>query len=248
MTYEAIIFDLDGVLVDSEGIGFETLQGLLRTYGVDYRVEDNEPFIGINDRDHFTALKARHGLRPSVDELIAEQTSRLLAQVETRTIAMPGVPRVPERLRAAGYPLAVASSSLPDVIEARLEALGVRRLFGVVVSSFHVPRGKPAPDVFLEAARRLSVRADACLVVEDSVHGLRAAKAAGMRCAVVPTAGRWPDGGVSADVRLASLLDLEPLLLDQSHGGPSHGPPKPPDARSAPAQPGRSSKDSDRLS
>lgn len=60
--YEAILFDLDGVLVDSERIGFETLQALLRTYGVDYRLEHNEPFIGINDRDHFTALKAQHGL------------------------------------------------------------------------------------------------------------------------------------------------------------------------------------------
>jgi HAD superfamily hydrolase (TIGR01509 family) len=210
--YEAIIFDLDGVLVDSEGIGFETLRALLRTYGVAYRAEDNEPFIGINDRDHFTALKAQHGLAASVDELIAEQTSRLLAQIATRTIPMPGVPRVPERLRAAGYPMAVASSSLPAVVEGRLEALGVRRLFGAVVSSWEVPRGKPAPDVFLEAARRLGVRAEGCLVVEDSAHGLRGAKAAGMRCAVVPTGGRWPDGD-QADIRLASLLDLEPLLL-----------------------------------
>lgn len=213
MPYEAVIFDLDGVLADSEGIGFETLRALLATYGVNYTVDDNEPFIGINDRDHFTALKARHALPPSVDELIAEQTARLLAQIETRTFPMPGVPDVPRRLRAAGYPMAVASSSLPAIVEARLVALGVRPVFGAVVSSFEVGRGKPAPDVFLEAARRLGVRPGSCLVVEDSVHGLRAAKAAGMGCAVVPTAGRWPDGDPSADVRLASLLDLEPLLL-----------------------------------
>jgi HAD superfamily hydrolase (TIGR01509 family) len=212
MRYEAVIFDLDGVLADSEGIGFETLRALLASHGVEYSVEDNEPFIGINDRDHFTALRARHARLPSVDELIAEQTARLLAQIDTRTIPMPGVPRVPERLRAAGYPMAVASSSLPAVVEGRLQALGVRPLFGAVVSSFEVPRGKPAPDVFLEAARRLGARAEACLVIEDSVHGLKAARTAGMRCAVVPTAGRWPDGA-PADVRLVSLLDLEPLLL-----------------------------------
>lgn len=212
--YAAVIFDLDGVLADSEGIGFETLRGLLAGYGVAYSLEDNEPFIGINDRDHFTALRARHPALPSVDALIAEQTARLLAQVATGTIPMPGVPRVPERLRAAGYPMAVASSSLPAVVEARLVALGVRPLFGAVVSSFEVTHGKPAPDVFLEAARRLGARAEACLVVEDSLHGLRAAKAAGMHCAVVPTAGRWPDGAPPADVRLTSLLDLEPLLLD----------------------------------
>jgi len=213
MPYAAIIFDLDGVLADSEGIGFETLQGLLATYGVEYSLADNEPFIGINDRDHFTALRARHTRLPAVDELIAEQTARLLAQIETRTIPMPGVPDVPARLRAAGYPMAVASSSLPAVVEARLVALGVRPLFGAVVSSFEVSRGKPAPDVFLEAARRLGARPEACLVIEDSLPGLRAAKAAAMRCAVVPTAGRWPDGAPPADLRLKSLLDLEPLLL-----------------------------------
>ena len=70
--YGAIIFDLDGVLVDSEGTGFATLRAHLSTYGVDYRLEDKEPFIGINDRDHFAALKAQHGLPASVDELIAE--------------------------------------------------------------------------------------------------------------------------------------------------------------------------------
>jgi HAD superfamily hydrolase (TIGR01509 family) len=211
--YGAIVFDLDGVLVDSEGIGFTTLQGLLREYGVEYREEDNAPFIGINDRDHFAALKARHGIAASVEELIAEQTSRLLAQLETGTVAMPGVPAIIERLRAARYPLAVASSSLPAVVEGRLRAVGARHLFAAVVSSFEVPRGKPAPDVFLEAARRLRVAADACLVVEDSAHGLAAAKAAGMRCAVVPTNGRWPRGAEHADVRLQSLLDLEALLL-----------------------------------
>src|SRR5207237_9055407 len=78
----AIIFDLDGVLVDSEGIGFETLRAHLRTYGVEYRVEDNEPFIGINDRDHFAALKAQHALPVSLVAVIAEQTARLLRVIE----------------------------------------------------------------------------------------------------------------------------------------------------------------------
>lgn len=210
--YAAVIFDLDGVLVDSEGLGFATLRGLLREYGVDYREEDNAPFIGINDRDHFVALKARYGIPTAVEDLLAEQTARLLAQVATGTVPMPGVPAVIERLHAR-YPLAVASSSLPAVVEGRLRAVGVRHLFRAVVSSFEVPHGKPAPDVFLEAARRLAVPAAECLVIEDSPHGLRAARAAGMRCAVVPTAGSWPTGGDGADVRIASLVDLEPLLL-----------------------------------
>ena len=161
-------------------------------------------------------MRSTASISAGVDELIAEQTSRLLAQIDGGTIPMLGVPSVIERLSAARYPLAVASSSLPAIVEGRLRAVGVRHLFGAVVSSFEVPRGKPAPDVFLEAARRLGVAPGACLVVEDSAHGLRGAKAAGMRCAVVPTAGRWPHGVEQADVRLRSLLDLEPLLLDAS--------------------------------
>src|SRR5262249_61223099 len=132
--YAAIIFDLDGVLVDSEGIGFTILQGLLHEYGVDYREADNTPFIGINDRDHFAALKARHEIPASVDELIAEQTSRLLAQLETGTIAMAGVPAVIERPRAAGDPLAGASSPPPAAGGGRRRAVRAPPLLGGGVS------------------------------------------------------------------------------------------------------------------
>jgi HAD superfamily hydrolase (TIGR01509 family) len=103
-----------------------------------------------------------------------------------RVVPMRGVPEVPRALAARGLRLAVASSSGPAVIETTLTALGVRPLFEAIVSGVEVARGKPAPDVFVEAARRLGVAPEACLVVEDSERGVRAARAAGMRCVAVP--------------------------------------------------------------
>jgi HAD superfamily hydrolase (TIGR01509 family) len=125
---------------------------------------------------------------------------------------MPGVPEVLHRVRAAGYRLALASSAEMAVIEANLGALAIGGLFEAVVSGAQVPRGKPAPDVFLAAAARLGVPAEACLVIEDSRNGLLAAKAAGMRCAVVPCAYTRHQDFREADHRLAALPDLLAVL------------------------------------
>ncbi len=113
---------------------------------------------------------------------------------------------------AAGWPVAVASSAHADVIAAALEGTGLVEIFGVVVSSDEVPHGKPAPDVYLEAARRLGIVPSACLVVEDSLNGVRAGKAAGMTVALVPNASIPPAPGAEelADAVLASLADLDP--------------------------------------
>ena len=121
---------------------------------------------------------------------------------------MPGVPDVPRALAARGLRLAVASSSSPVVIDATLTALGVRPLFQTTVSGVEVTRGKPAPDVFLEAAKRLGAAPDACVVVEDSERGVRAARAAGMRCVAIPCGEtRHHDFG-AATLVLSALPDL----------------------------------------
>jgi HAD superfamily hydrolase (TIGR01509 family) len=124
--------------------------------------------------------------------------------------AVEAVRRLSER-----YALAVASSSPPQVIEAALGSLGVRDLIGTVASSDEVPAGKPAPDVFLLAARRLGVDPAGCLVVEDSLNGVLSARAAGMRVALIPNASIPPAEGAreAATYNLASLHDLDPDRL-----------------------------------
>lgn len=209
----AVIFDMDGVLVDSEPANFEALRRVLARHGHRYTEAENVEFIGLTDHDHLTRLRERYRLEPSVDELVQQWLDLALALVPARTVPMPGVDVVIAELLRRGYGLAVASSAQRAVIEARLTALGVRSAFSVIVSAEDVAQGKPAPDIFLEAARRLGVPPHRCLVVEDSGNGVLAAKAAGMLCAVMSgrVAGERSQS-LAGDVGLSGLPDLLPVL------------------------------------
>ena len=209
---DAVIFDMDGVLVDSEPFGFEALRRVMARYGLPYREEENAEFLGRTTLDSCHILRARHGLRESAETLADWYIEGMLEQIGQGPIPMVGVPEVLKTIRAAGYRMALASSAEVRVIDANLTALGLRPLFDAVVSATQVARGKPAPDVFLAAAERLGVRPAACLVVEDSRNGLLAAKAAGMRCAVVPCAHTRHQAFDECDHRLAALPELLTLL------------------------------------
>jgi HAD superfamily hydrolase (TIGR01509 family) len=209
---QAIIFDMDGVLVDSEPFGFEALRRVMARYGLRYSEDENAEFLGRTTLESCRILQARHRLPDPAEALADLYIEEMLEQIGTGPIPMPGVPEVLVRLRAAGYPLALASSAELRVIHANLGALALAPLFEAVVSGTQVARGKPAPDVFVAAADRLGVPADGCLVIEDSRNGLLAAKAAGMRCAVVPCAHTRHQDFREADHRLATLADLLTLL------------------------------------
>jgi len=209
---QAVIFDMDGVLVDSEPFGFEAMRRMVARYGLGYSEEENAEFLGRTTLDSCRILKARHGLPDSAETLADFYIEGMLAQIEEGPVPMRGVPDVLERVRAGGYRLALASSAELRVIHANLTALALGPLFEAVVSGTQVARGKPAPDVFLAAADRLGVPPAHCLVVEDSRNGLLAAKAAGMRCAVVPCAHTRHQDFREADHHLTALPDLLPLL------------------------------------
>ena len=177
---------MDGVLADSEPLHQQVIRAMLAEYGVDWNPDGRDPTVGLTSLEGFTIICSVHSLPHDPRQLDARYTERVLPVLRERVVPMPGVPDVPRALAARGLRLAVASSSGPAVIETTLTALGVRPLFETIVSGVEVARGKPAPDVFLEAARRLGVAPDACLVVEDSERGVRAARAAGMRCVAVP--------------------------------------------------------------
>ena len=211
-TIGALIFDMDGVLVDSEPFGFEALRRVMARHGLPYSEEENAEFLGRTTLDSCRILKERHGL-PEPAEMLAESyVEGMLEQIGRGPIPMAGVPDVLERVRAAGYRMALASSAEVRVIEANLAALSLRPLFEAVVSGTQVARGKPAPDVFLAAADRLGIAPARCLVVEDSRNGLLAAKAAGMCCAVVPCEHTRHQEFREADHRLGALPELIALL------------------------------------
>ncbi len=209
----AIIFDMDGVLLDSEPIGYEAMRLVMDRHGAPYDLAENDEFVGRTSTESFRILRARHRMRPEAEELARQFQEAKIRIVRERAVPLPGVPEVLIGARAAGYRLALASSAETSVIDATVERLSLAGLFELRVSGWEVGRGKPAPDVFLETARRLGLPPTACLVVEDSRNGLLAAKAAGMRCVVVPCEATRGHDFAEADHRIAALPDLLPLLL-----------------------------------
>jgi HAD superfamily hydrolase (TIGR01509 family) len=208
---EAVIFDMDGVLLDSEPLHQEATRRMLAGFGVAVEpgeVED-EAFVGLTDAEIFQVLRARHRLAPDVAELSRCFAATTGALVREHGTPLPGVPQVLQALRAAGNRLAVASSSSPELIATTLATLGIDRLFDQVVSGLDVGRGKPSPDVFLETAKRLGVAPAACLVIEDSRNGILAAAAAGMRRVAIPCPATRAHDFSEADL----VLDALPSLL-----------------------------------
>lgn len=212
MRFAAVVFDMDGVLVDSEPIHLDAMRELLRPYGIAYTDRENEAFFGFTDPEVFRVLRARYGLEPDEQALTRRRTVLLVELMRQRAAPMPGVPDVPRALHALGYRLAVASSSALDVIRATVDVLGLAAHFETLVSALEVGRGKPAPDIFIETARRLGLPAGACLVVEDSRNGLLAAKAAGMACAAIPCPATRHEDFAEADYRFDALPEMLPIL------------------------------------
>ena len=183
---KAVIFDLDGTLIDSEPNYLLADQQLLARYGIPFTEEDKQRYIGGSNLDMMEDLVRRYGLPVDPRNLAEEKNAIYLEIAERATRIYPEMKRFLDLLLAGGVPVAVASGSGPQVIERLLRAVGLEGTFGTLVSAEEVPRGKPAPDVFLEAARRLGLAPQHCLVVEDSRPGVEAACRAFMRCIAVP--------------------------------------------------------------
>src|SRR5689334_22675803 len=183
----SVIFDLDGTLVDSEPNYFEAGRQTLAGQGVtDFTWTDHERYVGISTQETIVRWKERYGLTASVDELLADKNRRYLELARAATRVYPEMRKFVELLAAEGVPMAVASGSSREAIEAILAGTGLDAHLRTVVSADEVTHGKPAPDIFLEAARRLGAAPADCVVLEDAAPGAAAAHAAGMRCVAIP--------------------------------------------------------------
>ncbi|MFE2288734.1 HAD family hydrolase [Streptomyces sp. NPDC059443] len=183
----SVIFDLDGTLVDSEPNYYESGRRTLERHGVPgFTWEDHSPYIGIGTLETLKILRDRYEIQAPVEQLLAEQNAAYLELARTHTEAYPQMRAFVERLHADGVPMAVASGSSREAIDAVLAGTGLDALLTTVVSAEEVAQGKPAPDVFLEAARRLGAEPADCVVVEDAAPGALAARAAGMHCVAIP--------------------------------------------------------------
>ena len=178
---------MDGVLVDTEHLWDEVREQLTSEWGGRYTPEAQEAMMGMSSREWSRYLHETVGLREPPEVINAEVVRRMLARYDGRPAGRPRRASRPSGgSHDAGFDLAVASSSNRELIDAVLRRLGLEPLFAVTVSSEEVARGKPAPDVYLEAARRLGVEPARCAAVEDSASGIRAAHAAGMRVLAYP--------------------------------------------------------------
>jgi HAD superfamily hydrolase (TIGR01509 family) len=209
---EAVVFDMDGVLVDTEQLWDEVREALTEEWGGRYTPEAQEAMMGMSSPEWSRYLHEVVGLREPPEVIRDEVVRRMLARYETDLPVVPGAVEAVRRLAGDGFRLAVASSSNRELIDAVLDRLELTSAFQVTVSSEEVARGKPAPDVYLEAARRLGVPPSACVAIEDSASGIRAAHAAGMRVIAYPNRHYPPADGVLAlaDVVIPSLREVTP--------------------------------------
>jgi len=206
---EAVVFDLDGVLLDSEEIWDRAREELARERGGRWHDRAQRDMMGMSSTEWSHYMADVIGLSEPPEEISREVVQRLTELYREELPAIPGAREAVERL-AARWPLGLASSSNRELIDLTLELLGVEHLFTATVSSEEVARGKPAPDVYLEAARRLGVDPTTAAAVEDSHNGILSAKAARMRVIAIPNAHFPPDEDAlaAADVVLDSLAEL----------------------------------------
>lgn len=214
LSFEAVLFDLDGVLVDTEpwwdGVRAEFARAHDRPWGPD----DQDAVMGGNSREWAAVMRERLDLGHLDQDAIQDAIVAGVVDRYRTSEAPPLIPGAADTVRrvAATHPVAIASSAHRAVIEAAVDALGIRWVLDEIVSSDDVAAGKPDPGVYLLAAARLGVDPARCLVVEDSVNGVRAGKAAGMTVALVPNASVPPASGAAelADLVLAGIADLDP--------------------------------------
>jgi len=204
-----IVFDLDGLLLESEQVWDAAREELVRKRGGRWHERAQRDMMGMSSPEWSRYVHEQLGVPDPPEEISAEVVRRLERLYRERLPVIPGAREAVERL-AGRWPLALASSSNRELIDLALELMGVAQDFAATVSSEEVARGKPAPDVYLEAARRLAVDPKAAAAVEDSHNGIRSAKAAGMRVVAIPNRHFPPDEEAlaQADVVLDSLAGL----------------------------------------
>ena len=212
MAVRAVIFDMDGVIVDSEPYSMQALIDILRQYGVEPTEEELQRSYGRRVRDDFVDYFSRHGVAADVNMAIAHKHARYYHLAAGHLQPLPGVIALLRRLQDHGYHLALASSGDRVKVAFGMQALALNGIFEAVVTGDDVAHSKPDPEIYLIAAQQLAVPPEQCLAIEDAPAGVEAAKRAGMRCVAV-TNSVAPEQLHKADLIVASLADdLSPML------------------------------------
>lgn len=215
--YQAVIFDKDGVIADSEYCNVMAKHLQLKQAGVTVDWHYHDQFLGTTHEYMWTTMKKEFQLPEEVDFYIQQWAEVRKELIEKEGMkAMPGSVELVKRIKLEGIPIALASSSNVEDIESDLQALGIHGIFDAVVSGEHCQKGKPDPEIFLKAAEALGIEPENCIVVEDSTSGVEAAKAAGMKCI-----GYANPDAVKQDIHLADeiVTDFDKLTVEHLMAG-----------------------------
>jgi beta-phosphoglucomutase family hydrolase len=212
---KAVLFDMDGVIAETEHVHIEAEKKTMLKYGVKITEDELHRYTGTTAKQMFTELIARYRLDTTFEKIFNEKEQVMFKLLETNTQPVKGVVELLHRLKEKHVKLAVASSSHRRLVQYVLKKLEITGLFDSIITAEDVARGKPDPEIFLKSAHRLNVSPAECLVVEDAGLGVEAAKTAGMKC----LGYRNPNSG-NQDLSKADIvtddftsLDIRKLLL-----------------------------------
>jgi len=199
--FEAVIFDMDGVIVNSEPFYREVESTLFKKLGLDISEEEHNTYQGVANKRIWEIIVRKHGIKKSVDELLEMTTALEVPYFKNLPAiqAMPDVEVLIQYFQNNNLPIALATSSTPDIIEIVLKKTGLQKYFNIIVDSTMAASSKPDPDIFLLAAKMLGIQPKKCIVIEDSTNGIKAAKTAGMFCIAFAGPGSENQNQTEAD-------------------------------------------------
>lgn len=210
LMFRAVIFDMDGVIIDSEPIYFKAGNKLFRFLDLDVSEQEHHSYVGISSKDMWSHIRDKYKIDLSTEELVEMEMNiyidYLLLKKDEKPI--PGVVELIEDLYKNNIDLALASSSSIKSIIIVLDMFNLGKFFKTIVNGYEVENGKPAPDIFLYAAKRLGVQPEDCIVIEDSENGIEAAKSAGMKCIGFKNLNSGKQDLSSADMVIDSFLGV----------------------------------------
>lgn len=215
MAIEAVIWDMDGVLVDSEAYWLDSRVTFAARLGKPWTMDDQRAAMGRSTVEWAHVMRDRLAIEMEIDDIIEQVRGGVLERIAAR---MPSLPGAIEAVYTAAerYPVALASGSPTIVIDTVMQLIGLNNVFQAIVYGDDMKEGKPSPEIYFEAARRLNVDPARCVGIEDSINGLKALRNAGMFAIAVPSPGFSlpPEALALAHVHLDSLEAFTPALLE----------------------------------